>query len=101
MKKIDSKKLSRLEDKMLQAFLRTIADGNRMKIISFLGKESFTVTEIHKKLKLPQNLASHHISKLKKMELLKEKKEGTFRFYSLNFGKMREYVRLFKRKIGV
>ncbi|NTV40981.1 MAG: helix-turn-helix transcriptional regulator [Candidatus Moranbacteria bacterium] len=89
------------KDKDIENFLKVVADGNRMKIISVLGRETLSVTQIHKKLKIPQNLTSHHISRLKKIDILKEKKEGTFRFYSVNMTKIREFVRLLKNKFGI
>ncbi len=101
MKKIKTDIKNVNEDKKVNDFLKTIADTNRLRIICLLGKESFTVTQIYEKLKLPQNLTSHHISKLKKMELLNEKKEGTFRIYSVNLKKIREYNQLFKKVVGI
>ncbi len=98
--KTDKRKKAK-EDRDVENFLKVMADGNRMKIVSVLGRETLSVTQIHKKLKLPQNLTSHHISRLKKIDLLKEKKEGTFRLYSVNLAKMRELVRLLKNKFGI
>ena len=77
-------------------FLKTVSDANRLRILFVLGEGSMNVTDIHNKLKLPQNLTSHHISKLKALELLNEKREGTFRHYSVNTKKLREYNKMFK-----
>lgn len=77
-------------------FLKIIADENRLKILVLLEQGSMNVTEIHSKLKLPQNLTSHHISKLKSGELLLEKREGTFRNYSLNVKQLRECNKMLK-----
>lgn len=77
-------------------FLKIVADENRLRILVLLEKGAMNVTEIHSKLKLPQNLTSHHISKLKSLELLLEKREGTFRHYSVNAKKLKEFDRLFR-----
>lgn len=77
-------------------FLKIVADENRLRILVLLEDGAMNVTDIHSKLKLPQNLTSHHISKLKGLELLLEKREGTFRHYSVNTKKLKEYNRLFK-----
>lgn len=77
-------------------FLKLLADENRLKILLALTEKTMSVTEIHLKLKLPQNLTSHHISKLKEMDLLNEKREGVFRYYSLNVKKIKECSRLLK-----
>ena len=77
-------------------FLKTVADENRLKILVLLQNGSLNVTEIYNKLKLPQNLTSHHISKLKNLNLLIEKREGTFRHYGLNVKMLKEYNKLLK-----
>lgn len=82
-------------------FLKVISDNNRLRILLVLGKETLNVTDIHNKLKLPQNLTSHHISKLKSLGLLNEKREGTFRHYSVNVKKMKEYHQLLKELFGI
>ncbi len=82
-------------------FLKAVADENRLKILVLLQEGSLNVTEIHSKLKLPQNLTSHHISKLKNLNLLLEKREGTFRHYSLNVKSLKEYNKMFKELMKI
>jgi ArsR family transcriptional regulator len=77
-------------------FLKIVADENRLRILVLLENGAMNVTDIHSKLKLPQNLTSHHISKLKSLELLLEKREGTFRHYSVNTKKFKEYHKMLK-----
>lgn len=77
-------------------FLKIVSDENRLKILIALNEGEMNVTSIHNKLKLPQNLTSHHISKLKGLDLLSEKREGTFRRYSVNARKLKEFNKLFK-----
>ena len=81
-------------------FLRTVSDQNRLRILQVLGKKTLTVGEIYKKLGLPQNLTSHHISRLKKVDLLNEKREGTFRMYSVNTKKLKEHAKSFQELLG-
>ena len=82
-------------------FLKTVAEENRLKILFELKNKTMNVTELHTKLKLPQNLTSHHISKLKKVGLLNEKHDGTFRLYSVNKKKLAESTRIFKELLGM
>ncbi len=77
-------------------FFKIMADENRLKILVLLENGAMNVTDIHTKLKLPQNLTSHHISKLKSVELLLEKREGTFRNYSVNVKQLKEYNKMVK-----
>lgn len=82
-------------------FLKTVSDKNRLSILLVLKESPMNVTDIHSKLGLPQNLTSHHISKLKNLELLNERREGTFRNYSVNTKKLKEYNQLFKEVLGL
>ena len=85
----------------LHKFLRIVSDANRLKILLALKGNIMNVTEIHTKLKLAQNLTSHHISKLKSAGLLNEKSEKTFRRYSINMKKLKEYEGLFGKTLGI
>jgi ArsR family transcriptional regulator, arsenate/arsenite/antimonite-responsive transcriptional repressor len=99
-----SKKISRVEKSSpqqpqaaeLKKFLAMVAEPNRLRILYLLKKKSMNVTEIYESLKLPQNLTSHHISRLKKADLLVERREGTFRHYGLNVKQLRKYFGMFK-----
>jgi len=82
-------------------FLKIVSDENRLKILLTLKGQTMNVTEIHKKLKLPQNLTSHHISKLKNVGLLNEKRKGTFRNYSINGKKINEFGRTLKELLDI
>lgn len=97
-KKIVGKKTSEISKQFSEVnkFLKIVADENRLSILVLLEDGAMNVTDIHSKLKLPQNLTSHHISKLKSLELLSEKREGTFRHYSVNTKKMKEFNKMFR-----
>jgi len=105
MKKQNSKNKGQASgaDKFSKAkkFLKTVAEENRLKILFELKNKTMNVTELHTKLRLPQNLTSHHISKLKKVGLLIEKHDGTFRLYSVNKKKLAESIRIFKELLGI
>lgn len=80
-------------------FLKSVSDKNRLKILLELRGTVLNVTELHTNLGLPQNLTSHHISKLKELSLLTEKSEGTFRRYTVNSKKMKEYENMLKKTL--
>lgn len=82
-------------------FLKLVSDDNRLRILLILGEGTMNVTDIHSNLKLPQNLTSHHISKLKSLDLLNEKREGTFRHYSVNFKKLKELNKEFRDLLSI
>lgn len=64
--------------------LKAIAEENRFRIIKLLSEKSMCVCEIEVRLKIPQNLVSHHLSILKKADLVEDCRCGKNNYYSLN-----------------
>jgi ArsR family transcriptional regulator len=64
--------------------LKAIAEENRFQIIKLLSEKSLCVCEIEAKLKIPQNLVSHHLSVLKKAGLIDDCRCGKNNYYSIN-----------------
>jgi DNA-binding transcriptional ArsR family regulator len=77
------------------AFLRAVADPNRLKILCVLQSGSKCVCEIVPAVGISDKLASHHLKQLKKVGLLIEKREGNFIRYSLDKKAIREYKKIF------
>jgi ArsR family transcriptional regulator len=87
-KKIDIKK-----------YLNSLAEPNRLAILSFLKDGERCACEIHPKLKLPQNLSSHHLKVLKHLDLLKSRRDGTKVLYSRNEKVIKNYQSLLTKII--
>ncbi len=68
----------------IKKYLDALSEPNRLAILSFLKNGEKCACEIHPKLKLPQNLSSHHLKVLKNLSLLKSRREGIKIFYSRN-----------------
>jgi len=81
------------------AFLRAIADPNRLKILCILREESKCVCEIVPAVGISDKLASHHLKQLKKVGLLIEKREGNFIYYGLNHKEIENYKVIFNKII--
>jgi len=98
-----NKKNSSEKEKLaeLNTFLKAVSDMNRLRILYVLKGGVLNVGEIYGKLKLPQNLTSHHISRLKRIGLLDERREGVFRHYSLNTKKLKQYNDMFRDTLGL
>jgi len=75
----------------IKKYLNTLAEPNRLAILSFLKDGEKCACEIHPKLKLPQNLSSHHLKVLKDLGLLKSRREGTKILYSRNEKVLKNY----------
>lgn len=79
-KKIDIKK-----------YLNALSEPNRLAILSFLKDGEKCACEIHPKLKLPQNLSSHHLKVLRDLDLLKSRRDGNKIIYSRNEELIKNY----------
>jgi ArsR family transcriptional regulator len=77
-------KKSITELKKVVDFLEIISEENRFKILCLLKNGKKCVCDICQCLKLPQNLASHHLKVLKDFGLISSKKVGLKVFYKLN-----------------
>ncbi len=69
--------------KQLADNLQIIAEPNRLNILCLLSSGTKCVCEIEKGLKLKQNLISHHLKILRENGLVKVKKQGLWKHYSL------------------
>ena len=83
----------------LREFLKIISETNRLRILCLLTQKELCVCEIFEALKLPQNLVSHHLAKLKELSILDERREGTFIIYGINQKVLKRYKTLFKQII--
>ena len=75
-------------------FLKIISDENRLKVICLLQSGERCVCEIWQELKIPQNLASHHLKVLKNFNLLQSEKEGVKVIYRLNKKELDRYTHM-------
>ena len=80
-------------------FLKIIADTNRFKILVFLKDKPQCVCKIFPMLKISQKLASHHLSQLRKLDLVKQERSGNFIHYSINKKVIKNYLKLLNKKI--
>jgi DNA-binding transcriptional ArsR family regulator len=64
--------------------LKALADTTRLKIMMLLDIREMCVCEIMVALDLTQPTASHHLGILEAVDLIKDRREGKWVFYSLN-----------------
>jgi DNA-binding transcriptional ArsR family regulator len=72
------------------AFFKALADESRLKIVGALSESERSVDEIANLLSLRAPTVSHHLAKLKEVELVSMRSEGTTHFYSLDTNTMRK-----------
>ena len=67
----------------LTAFLKLVADPNRLRILAVLVGGERCVCDIEAAVRLPQNLVSHHLSVLKREGLVLDRREGRWVYYRI------------------
>ncbi len=73
-----------MEYKNLENMLKAISDETRLRIISYLSKDSFCGCELVKFLDMSQPAVSQHLKRLREAGITKEEKRGKWVYYSLN-----------------
>jgi len=68
----------------LEDTFKVLAEPNRLHILQYLSGGEKCVCMIYKKLKLPQNLISHHLAVMKEHQVLDCRREGKWAYYSIN-----------------
>lgn len=80
----------------LKAFLKAVADVNRLAIMQELGRENgLSVLDLSDRLVLSQPLTSWHLHILKRARLVAPTNQGRQRIYRLNRERLQEYKDLF------
>lgn len=77
----DSTEFKKIENSA--KFLKVVSDTNRIKILCILSKEKVCVCDLAKRLKIAQNLVSHHLKVLEDIEILEKKRVSNQIFYSI------------------
>lgn len=65
-------------------FFKALADESRLKIVGILATQECSVEELAVLLELKEPTISHHLTKLKQLELVKMRPEGNTHFYQLD-----------------
>ncbi len=68
----------------LVQFFKILANESRLKILGILARQESSVGELAAYLKLREPTVSHHLAKLKDMDLVDMHPEGTTHLYRLN-----------------
>lgn len=68
----------------LLQFFKALADESRLKIVGILANQECSVEELALLLQLKEPTISHHLAKLKELNLVTMRPEGNSRFYQLD-----------------
>lgn len=72
--------------------MKALSDPTRRAILGYLKDGSMTAGEIAAKFDMTAATISHHLSILKKADLVNEKKQKNFIYYSLNTSVLEEVL---------
>ena len=82
----DDSKSKKIGD--LSALFKIVSENSRLQILCILQNDEHCVCELMKETKLSQSLISHHLKDLKDFNLVSDRKESKWVYYSLtNEGK--------------
>ena len=77
-------------------FCKTLADANRLLIISELAKGELAVSELTRRLGLRQSNVSKHLSLMREHGLVDTRREGSTIYYTLADPRISEAIRLLR-----
>jgi ArsR family transcriptional regulator len=75
--------MSSCDIKQLSALLKLVSDNSRLQLLCILQKGEHCVCELMELVKLSQSLISHHLKDLKDFDLVVDRKDGKWSYYSL------------------
>ena len=74
---------------------KALSDPNRRQILELLKTKDMSVKELQTYFSITQEALSHHLSVLKKADLVSDERKGQFVFYSLNTSVFEEVMNYF------
>lgn len=69
-------------DELTEAF-RALGDPTRLRILRLIGEARLNVSEVVSLVGVAQSSVSHHLTRLKALDLIREERQGGFTYYSL------------------
>lgn len=70
-----------VENQLLVQFLKVLADESRLRILGLLAGQESSVEELAAYLKLKPPTVSHHLNRLRELQLVAMRTEGNVHFY--------------------
>jgi DNA-binding transcriptional ArsR family regulator len=90
------------EARDLRVFLATVGDLVRLQILRQLNQhEEMSVTELVRAVRVSQPLLSWHLGVLKRLNLVRVRRDGRLVWYALNAPVLRSFCRRFALWVGV
>ncbi len=87
-------------DGVVQNTLKALSDPSRRKILELLKDGDMVAGELLKHFEISGASLSHHLSILKKADLIVDKKQGTYIYYQLNTSVVEDVLVWMKGLLG-
>lgn len=82
--------------------MRALAHPLRLRILSFVNDNGeINVNKIYNTLKLEQSITSQHLRILRKVDLVKTRRDGKFIYYRINYDRIKHTNKLISEFFGV
>ena len=73
-----------MDIKYLRQFLKALGDDTRLRLIFLLGEKELMVKELQSILTVSQPIISKHLSRLRLLKIVTDRRKGNRIYYSLN-----------------
>ncbi|MEW5859889.1 MAG: metalloregulator ArsR/SmtB family transcription factor [Cyanobacteriota bacterium] len=83
--------MEKAEFQTLLRFFKVLADESRLKILGILANRECSVEELAAMLKLKEPTVSHHLGKLKELNLVNMRPDGNTHLYQLNSEALQDF----------
>jgi len=83
-----------------ETLFKALADTQRRKILTMLRKSELPAGEIAQRLGVTPATVSHHLAKLKNADLVRTRREGQLRIYTINLSVVEEALVLLTRLLS-
>ncbi|SHJ71801.1 transcriptional regulator, ArsR family [Anaerobranca californiensis DSM 14826] len=80
--------------KLTSKLFKGFADYTRLSIFEILMDGEKTVSEIVERLEVSQSVISNHLKCLRECELVRDRQEGKFVYYSISDERVKEIIKL-------
>ncbi len=81
-------------------FFHTLANKTRLEIVHTLLDGEMNVTELIKKLRMKQSTVSHNLKRLELCKFVILRRDGPYRYYSLNNETIKPLLKLIDRHVN-
>lgn len=83
-------KLAGVRKPLAEELIKVLANESRLKLVGLLAQREHSVEELAAMLQLKEPTVSHHLTKLKELNLVKMRPDGNTHFYQLNQDALQE-----------